>query len=69
MAKYPRVQFVITCKTCDTKIIFSIYYGRNNIWNNKDAGKMENWVKCATAGHEVEIEFNFHEGWGWESNE
>jgi hypothetical protein len=28
--KWSRLQFVLTCKTCDEKITLSIYYGEKN---------------------------------------
>jgi hypothetical protein len=65
MAKYPRVQLIITCKTCDETIRFSIYYGENQIWNNKDAEKMHEWARHVSAGHEVVLEYDFYEGWGY----
>ena len=60
MAKYSRVQFVFVCKTCDKKITFSIYYGRNKIWNNKDADKFAAWHNHE--GHDTELAYRFFIG-------
>ena len=60
MAKYSRVQFVFTCKTCDEKITFSIYYGLNQIWNNKDAGKFAEWHNHED--HDTELTYQFFIG-------
>ncbi len=55
MAKYSRVQFVFTCKTCDEKITFSIYYDQTQIWNNKDADKFAAWDNHE--GHDTELTY------------
>ncbi len=58
--KYPRVQFVFTCKTFDVTITFSIYYGENAIWNNKDAHKLHTWTEHE--GHDTELTYPFFAG-------
>lgn len=60
MAKYSRVQFVFTCRTCDEKITLSIYYGENNIWNNRDAEKLAAWHDHA--GHDTTLTYEFFIG-------
>jgi hypothetical protein len=57
MAKWPRVQFVFYCKTCDEKITFSIHFGENEIWNHKDARKLAAWQEHQ--GHETELKYEF----------
>jgi hypothetical protein len=59
MSKYSRVQLIITCRTCEETITFSIYYGENNIWNNRDAAKMMRWREHVVSGHEVSVEYKF----------
>ncbi len=58
--KWPRVQLVLTCKTCNEKITFSIYYGEKEIWNHKDAGKLARWV--LHEGHDTELSYEFYGG-------
>lgn len=58
--KWPRVQFVFTCKTCNLKITFSIYYGEKEIWNHKDANKLAQWVEHE--GHDTELKYEFYDG-------
>ncbi len=57
MAKYPRIQFVFICRTCDEKITMSIYFGEKAIWNNKDAQKLAAWYKHE--GHDTELKHQF----------
>lgn len=57
MARYPRIQFVFTCKTCDKKITLSIYFGENAIWNNKDGRKLAAWHQHE--GHDIELKYQF----------
>ncbi len=58
--KWPRVQFVFKCKTCNETIKLSIYYGENAIWNNKDAAKLAKWVEHE--GHDTELQYEFYDG-------
>ena len=58
--KWPRIQFEITCHTCDEVIRFSIYYGESNIWNNTDAPKMTAWRKHLADGHQVTVQHIFY---------
>lgn len=60
MGKYSRVQFIFTCHTCDKVIRFSIYYGQNSIWNNKDADKLASWIEHE--GHDTNLTYEFHIG-------
>ena len=58
--KWPRVQFILICKTCDQKITLSIYYGEKEIWNHKDGGKLASWVDHE--GHITELKYEFYDG-------
>lgn len=60
--KWPRVQFVFHCKTCDETIRFSIYYGLNEIWNHKDGRKLAAWVDHE--GHDTVLTYEFFAGRG-----
>jgi hypothetical protein len=59
--KWPRLQFIIHCKTCDKTIKFSINYGSNNIWSQTAAAKLAEWA--SHDGHEVEVNYEFFEGY------
>ncbi len=65
MARYPRVQFVVTCRTCEETITFSIYFSWSTIWNDRDGGKMGRWQAHVAAGHDVSVTHTFFPGWGW----
>ncbi len=55
--KWPRVQFVFHCKSCDQTITFSIYYGAKEIWNHKDGSKLAAWVEHE--GHDTTLTYEF----------
>jgi hypothetical protein len=57
IGKWPRVQFVFYCKTCDVKITFSIHYGEHEIWNHKDAPKLASWQEHQ--GHDTQLSYEF----------
>jgi len=61
-SKWPRVQFVFICRSCDVKITLSIYYGGTQIWNNRDAAKLAQWVEHE--GHDTELQYEFYAGRG-----
>jgi hypothetical protein len=58
--KWPRVQFVFECRTCNQKITLSIYYGEKMIWNNKDGAKLAQWADHE--GHDTILRYDFFEG-------
>ena len=58
--KWPRGQFAITCRTCDDKFKFSIYYGESNIWGNQSADQMARWA--FHEGHDVQVVYEFYDG-------
>lgn len=58
--KWPRVQFVFTCKTCNEKITLLIYYCEHEIWNHKDADKLSRWA--VHEGHDTELRYEFYDG-------
>jgi hypothetical protein len=60
VSKYSRVQFVFICHTCDEQITLSIYYGENNIWNNRDAEKLASWHRHE--GHDTDLTYRFFIG-------
>jgi hypothetical protein len=57
MAKYPRLQFVVECKTCNVKFRFSVHFAEKEIWNHKDAGKLAEWAKHQQ--HDITVEYRF----------
>ena len=58
--KWPRVQFVFICKTCNEKITLSIYYGEKEVWSHTAAGKLKQWIDHE--GHDTELKYEFYEG-------
>jgi hypothetical protein len=58
--KWPRVQFLFTCKTCDVRIKLSIYYGESTVWSNTAAPKLAEWAEHI--GHETTLEYEFYAG-------
>jgi len=55
--KWPRLQFMVFCKTCNKTIKFSINYGQNNIWSANAAPKMAEWSKHDA--HDIEVQYEF----------
>lgn len=58
--KWPRVQFEITCHTCNDKFKFSIYYGQSTVWGNQCADKLARWA--FHEGHDVDVIYEFYDG-------
>ena len=58
--KWPRLQFIVFCKTCNKTIKFSINYGQSNIWSETAASKMAAWSEHDT--HDVEVQYEFFAG-------
>jgi hypothetical protein len=58
--KWPRVQFMIHCHTCDVKIKLSIQYGASTIWSTSSASKLAEWAQHE--GHDLEWRYEFYDG-------
>ncbi len=58
--KWPRLQIVVVCKTCNTTIKFSINYGQSNIWSLNAAQKLALWAEHDQ--HDLDIQYEFFSG-------
>lgn len=58
--KWPRVQLVIHCQTCNWHTRFSIYYGESTIWGNQNASHFAEWA--SHEDHDVQVSYEFTHG-------
>lgn len=58
--KWPRIQFEITCHTCNDKFKFSVYYGESAVWGNQCGDKLARWA--FHEGHNAEVLYEFYDG-------
>ncbi len=60
-SKWPLIQFIIHCRTCDKRIKMTIHYGQSNIWGSQIGEKLSEWA--SHDGHDLEVQHEFYDGY------
>lgn len=60
-SKWPSVQLIIHCHTCNQQFRITIHYGESAIWGGQVGSTFAEWASHDE--HDVEVRYDFYHGY------